>query len=111
MKKYILLAFLVLPFFLNKNSIAQNNPRADSTLKIMEKVADWQLNSWNKNGMRWPKYDWTNGAAYAGYMALIKIADKPKYSKAMYDFGEDIHWDSGPRRTMADEYCVAQMMS
>jgi rhamnogalacturonyl hydrolase YesR len=111
MKKYILLAFLFFAFFLSKKSIAQNNSRADSTLKIMEKVADWQLNSWDKNGMRWPKYDWTNGAAYAGYMALIKIAKEAKYSKAMYDIGEDIGWNTGPRRTMADDYCVAQMFS
>jgi len=111
MKKYALFAFLFFAFFLNKDAIAQNNSRADFTLKIMEKVADWQLNSWDKNGMRWPKYDWTNGAAYAGYMALIKIANQPKYRKAMYDIGEDIHWNTGPRRTMADDYCVAQMFS
>ncbi|MGN6193998.1 MAG: DUF4861 family protein [Ginsengibacter sp.] len=111
MKKYVLLAFLFSVFFLNNDSIAQNNFRANSTLKIMKKVADWQLHSWERNGMRWPKYDWTNGAAYAGFMALNEIANDPKYSKAMYNIGEDLNWNTGPRRTMADDYCVAQMFS
>ncbi len=113
MKKHFLiaLAFIFFIFFVNDKSIAQNSFRADSTLKIMKKVADWQLKTWDKNGMRWPKYDWTNGAAYAGYMALIKIGNDPKYSKAMYDIGEGINWNTGPRRTMADDYCVAQMFS
>lgn len=111
MKKSVLLAFLLCVFLLNNQSIAQNHFSADSTLEIMKKVADWQLQNWQKDGMRWPKYDWTNGAAYAGFMALNEIANDPKYSKAMYDIGEDINWNTGPRRTMADDYCVAQMFS
>ncbi len=113
MKKF-LLPFLLIIFSItifNKKSIAQNNSRADSTLQIMEKVADWQLGSWEKEGMRWPKYDWTNGAAYAGFMALNEIANEPKYSKAMYRIGKDLGWSTGPRLAMADDYCVAQMFS
>jgi len=113
MEKYSLslFGFLFFIFFLNENSFAQNNFRGDSTLQIMKKVADWQLHTWNKNGMRWPKWDWTNGAAYTGFMALNEIANDAKYSKAMFDIGEDIGWNTGPRRTMADDYCVAQMFS
>jgi unsaturated rhamnogalacturonyl hydrolase len=113
MKKYFpsLFGFLFFIFCLNENSFAQNNFRADSTLKIMKKVADWQLYTWDKNGMRWPKWDWTNGAAYTGFMALNEITNDSKYSKAMYDIGEDVGWNTGPRRTMADDYCVAQMFS
>jgi len=113
MKKY-LLPFLLIVFLTtitHEKSNAQNNFRADSTLQIMKKVANWQLNTWQKEGMRWPKYDWTNGAAYAGFMALNEIANDPEYSKAMYQIGEDLNWNTGPRRTMADDYCVAQMFS
>ncbi|WP_202552076.1 glycoside hydrolase family 88 protein [Ginsengibacter hankyongi] len=113
MKKY-LLTFLLIAFvttIFHKTSIAQSNFRADSTLKIMEKVADWQLETWQKEGMRHPIYDWTNGAAYAGFMALNEIANDSKYSKAMYNIGEAIDWNPGPRRAMADDYCVGQMFS
>ena len=113
MKKYLLPSLLIvfLITITHENSIAQNNFRADSTLQIMKKVADWQLHSWERNGMRWPKYDWTNGAAYAGFMALNEIANDPEYSKAMYRIGEDLEWNTGPRKTMADDYCVGQMFS
>lgn len=111
MRKNLLLVFLFPLFFLNNPSIAQNNFRADSTLKIMKKVADWQLETWDKNGMRWPKYDWTNAAAYAGFMALNEMANDPKYSKAMFEIGEAIDWNTGPRRSMADDYSIGQMFS
>ncbi len=113
MKKY-LLSFLMIVLaitILTENSLAQNNFRADSTLQIMKKVANWQLLSWERNGMRWPKYDWTNGAAYAGFMALNEVGNDREYSKAMCRIGEDLGWNTGPRRTMADDYCVAQMFS
>ena len=113
MKKY-LLTFLLIAFvttIFHKKSIAQNNFRADSTLKIMEKVTDWQLETWQKEGMRHSIYDWTNGAAYAGFMALNEIANDSKYSKAMYNIGEATDRNPGPRRTMADDYCVGQMFS
>ncbi|MEO8821792.1 MAG: DUF4861 family protein [Ginsengibacter sp.] len=113
MKKSLLSLSLPVLFvaFFTANAFGQKNFRADSTLQIMKKVADWQLQLWEKEGMRWPKYDWTNGAAYAGFMALNEIANESKYSKAMYQIGEDLNWNTGPRRTMADDYCVAQMFS
>ena len=112
--KKILLPISLMVFIItiiSQKSIAQNNFSADSTLQIMKKVADWQLHSWKRTGMRHAVYDWTNGAAYAGFMALNEIANDPKYSKAMYGIGEDLGWNTGPRRTMADDYCVAQMFS
>jgi rhamnogalacturonyl hydrolase YesR len=113
MKKYFLAVslFLFFTFSKNKESFSQNNFRADSTLKIMKKVADWQLRTWDKKGMQWPKWDWTNGAAYTGFMALNEIANDSKYSKRMYEIGEDNGWNTGPRRTFGDDYCVAQMYS
>ncbi|PWU00888.1 MAG: hypothetical protein C5B52_08145 [Bacteroidetes bacterium] len=90
---------------------AQNTLRPDSVLKQMTRVADWQLWSWEKEGMRWPKYDWTNAACYAGFMALNKVANDSKYSKAMYNIGNALNWNTGPRKGMADDYCVGQMYS
>jgi len=113
MKKYLLFItlFVFLMAVVNKKSIAQNNFRADSTLKLMKKVADWQLATWEKEGMRWAKTDWTNGAAYAGFMALNEIANDSKYIKAMQNIGEATGWNPGPRCAMADDYCVGQMFS
>jgi unsaturated rhamnogalacturonyl hydrolase len=112
MKKFLLCFLSLSLFFLSSDELfGQNNFRADSVLKIMKKAGDWQLQNWEKNGMRWSKWDWTNGAAYTGFMALNEIANDPKYSKKMYQVGEDINWNTGPRRTMADDYCVAQMFS
>lgn len=110
-KVFLFVLSLSLFFFSSNESFAQNNLRPDSILKIMKQVGDWQLHSWQRNGMRWAKYDWTNGAAYAGFMALNKVANSPTYIRSMYQIGEDVEWNTGPRRTMADDYCIAQMFS
>lgn len=107
MKKASLIFFFVWSTVLT--SMAQFQWRADSVLGVMEKVADWQLQSWDLNGMVAPKWDWTNAAAYTGFMALNKYADEAGYLQAMYRIGEALNWETGPRRTMADDYCVAQM--
>ena len=92
-------------------SSAQNTLRPDSVLTQMKRVADWQLWSWEKEGMRWNKYDWTNAACYAGFMALNKVANDSRYSKAMYSIGNALNWNTGPRKGMADDYCIGQMYS
>lgn len=102
---------LLLVITLSQEIYAQGILRPDSTLKIITKVANWQLEFWEKEGMHSPKWDWTNGAAYAGFMALSKIANDPAYIKAMYAIGEALGWNTGPNRTMADDYCVGQMFS
>ena len=84
---------------------------AQSALKITRKVADWQLESWSKKGMKWPLWDWTNGACYTGFMALNQISNDQKYINAMTDIGNRIEWNTGPNRTMADDYCVGQLFS
>lgn len=92
MKKYLLSSLLIafLTVAIHEKSIAQNNFRADSTLQIMKKVADWQLHSWEREGMRHPKYDWTNGAAYAGFMALNEIANDQNTAKKCIGLGKTL---------------------
>ncbi|MDE3213529.1 MAG: glycoside hydrolase family 88 protein [Bacteroidota bacterium] len=77
----------------------------------MARVADWQLDSWSQKGMRWPKWDWTNGACYAGLMALSRVSHDPKYLNALLQIGDDLDWQTGPHRFKADDYCVGQMFS
>lgn len=113
MKKKSLFVWLL---FMGLTAISQNEnvqpfTRAESTLNLLRKVADWQLRLWETEGMRRPKWDWTNATAYTGFMALSKIANDPAYIKAMCNIGKALEWNTGPYRTFADDYCVGQMYS
>jgi len=87
----------------------QDIPPSDSVVRLMKKVAAWQLENWKTEGMRAPKWDWTNAAAYTGFMALDKVSSDSNWRKAMYGIAESINWLTGPRKMMADDYCVAQL--
>lgn len=80
-------------------------------LKNMERVADWQLAAWKTNGFKHPKVDWTNGAGYAGLIELGKLSSNKAYNEALIAIGNDLKWNTGKRRFMADDYCIAQMYS
>lgn len=90
---------------------AENKPKPDSILKIMDKVADWQLSEWQQHRHIHTTWDWTMGACYTGYLALNQVGHNPKYVNAMCRIGDSLRWNTGPRRTMADDYCVAQTYS
>jgi len=75
----------------------------------MNKVADWQLRTWQQKGMAHPAWNWTNGACYTGIMALSQLEKNPVYLEAMYDIGASLYWNTGPNRFMADDYCIGQM--
>jgi len=70
----------------------------------MERVADWQL----EHPARHRPTDWTQGAFYAGVMALDQIAASPKYREAMLAMGRKNEWKLGPRRHHADDHVVGQ---
>lgn len=70
----------------------------------MQKVADWQL----ANPSRHPATDWTQGAGYAGMMALAGISADSKYLDAMVAMGTGNHWQLGPKPYYADDHCVGQ---
>lgn len=108
MKKYAVLLILAA---LQLQAVAQQKISRDSVSKIMNKVAQWQLHTWHTTGMNHTKWDWTNGACYAGFMALGKISHNPVYIKEMYAIGNSLNWNTGPNRLKADDYCVGQMYS
>jgi unsaturated rhamnogalacturonyl hydrolase len=80
----------------------------DATLKIMERVADWQLNAWNSKGFKFRKSDWTNATCYTGLFALGQISKNDTYLKTLIKIGDELNWNTGPDRFMADDYCIAQ---
>lgn len=75
---------------------------------IMEKVADWQLKEWEKNGVKYGKTNWTNAACYTGLQALSTISSNNSYENILLKFGNDLQWNIGPRHFHADDYCIGQ---
>ena len=109
MKKCCLILLTVIS--LSQPLFAQNKINRDSVLNIMTRVASWQLQDWKQNGMQHSKYDWTNGACYAGLLAFNNLTNDKKYINALYAIGDSLQWNTGPNRTMADDYCIGQMYS
>lgn len=81
----------------------QVNPA--EVLGTMERVADWQL----AHPARHRTTDWTQGALYAGMMALDLISPSPRFGEAMRAIGESNQWKLGPSHYNADDHCVGQM--
>ncbi|MCX6955173.1 MAG: glycoside hydrolase family 88 protein, partial [Verrucomicrobia bacterium] len=52
--------------------------------------------------------DWTEGAMYAGMMALDQISSSPRFREAMVRMGEANQWQLGPRKYHADDHIVGQ---
>jgi unsaturated rhamnogalacturonyl hydrolase len=101
----LLFAALYLPLY------AQQKEKPESVLTIMDKVAEWQLSEWKHKGMPHPAWHWTMGACYTGYMALSGVTNHSKYPDEMRNIGDSLSWNTGPHRTMADDYCIGQMYS
>lgn len=80
-------------------------------LKTMNRVANWQLNNWTEKGFKHKKYDWTNATCYAGLFELGKMSKNDTYLKYLIGIGNDLNWNTGPRRSHADDYCIAQTYS
>ena len=75
-----------------------------AVLALTERVADWQL----AHPSAHPPTDWTQGAFYAGVMALAGVADSPRFRDAMVTMGDANAWKLGPRPYNADDHCVGQ---
>lgn len=73
-------------------------------LTAMERVGDWQL----ANPSRHPPTDWTQGAGYAGIMALADLSGSPRFREAMVKMGQGNQWKPGPRKYFADDHTVGQ---
>ncbi len=84
---------------------------AASVLKVMKRVGDWQLQSWKTDGFKHKKTDWTNGALYTGLFALGQTSRDEKYDQSLIAIGNDVNWNTGSNRLLADDYCVGQTYS
>lgn len=99
-----ILQIILFLFFLSLISTGQTQAkdRAEE-LKLIEKVAIWQINN--------PKHhplDWTNGAFYAGLFAAWEATKSPQIYKAMMDMGTEQKWQPHKRWFHADDIAVCQ---
>jgi len=85
-------------------SSAAPSPGPAEILAVMERAADWQL----ANPSKHKPTDWTQGAMYAGMMALDQISSSPRFREAMVRMGEANQWQLGPRKYHADDHIVGQ---
>ncbi len=83
---------------------------SDSVLKMMSKVANWQMKEWEEGRIiKLPKTEWENAAMYTGFVALKQIDNRPAYDRFLYNIGEELKWNTGKVRLFADDYAIAQM--
>lgn len=73
-------------------------------LNVMERVGDWQL----AHPSRHKPTDWTQGAGYAGIMALAGVSGDSKYRDTMMAMAIKNQWKLGPRAFHADDHAVGQ---
>jgi rhamnogalacturonyl hydrolase YesR len=100
--------FLALVFLAANFQLRAQTNSADFTpqaiLNVMQRVADWQL----AHPSAHKPTDWTQGAGYAGMMALVGISGDAQYRDAMLAMAETNQWKPGPRPYHADDQCVGQ---
>jgi unsaturated rhamnogalacturonyl hydrolase len=69
----------------------------------MLKVTKWQLAH-----PKWPLYDWTNGALYAGIFAAYKATGDKGFYDELLTMGNSNDWKPGPDIFNADDYAICQ---
>lgn len=84
-------------------------PSKAQVTQLMRQVADWQIASWDKEGFKKPKYNWTYCAAYTGIFATGEATGDDKYFTFLRRIGDDLGWQTGTRRHFADDYCIGQV--
>lgn len=80
--------------------------------KIMEQVADWQINHFNDSYSRNERHhplDWTSGALYVGMIKWAKMANDEKYYNWLKEIGINNEWKLHYRKYFADDHAVGQM--
>jgi len=125
--KNILLCFIltILCFNCEKIENASQTPNADEVIKLTEKVANWQIKTFEEQGayraLPSPKHrkkwnnrnkhhelDWTNGALYVGMFQLSAVSHYPKYINWLVELGDRNEWKLHKRMYHADDHTVGQ---
>jgi len=109
------------------NSEVTQTPKAMEVLKITEKVADWQIETFEEMGVyralpsrtkdepwrhrkKHSELAWTTAALYAGMFELTKVSDQQKYIDWLFKIGDRNNWKHKTRRYYhADDHAVGQL--
>jgi rhamnogalacturonyl hydrolase YesR len=105
---FLFIVFLLIPGL--SGSAERNrkdNPDSKKIIRIMEKVADWQIA--NQHTVKSHDLRWTNGTLYVGMMEWAKIAENGKYRQWLIDIGRKHGWQPHHRMYNADDVVVCQM--
>lgn len=107
---------LILDYFFDKNQ--RREYERISTLKIIRKVADWQLmhfESQVQKGSRWPNshayWSWTNATMYMGMAECAELTGEQKYWDFLLTVADKNNWKTGPNPYFADDLCIVQPYS
>ena len=66
----------------------------DGILKIMQRVADWQLaNPLPGDDFKKKQLDWLYGAFYTGLMRLYQTTGDTRYADEMINVGDQVEWE------------------
>jgi rhamnogalacturonyl hydrolase YesR len=79
----------------------------EQVLKIMERVADWQIA--NQGQVTHHDLDWTNAALYIGMSELAAISKDAKYERWLMDLGGKYRFQPHSDMYLADDIAVSQM--
>lgn len=115
MKKLITICLLVL---ISISSHGQHPAAAKSSIKdkktikqTLTKVADWQIEHYNKNGFKWPVKEWVNSTFYIGLYKLSLSLNEKKYIDQLVEYSKKANWKvgEGKRRYFADDYLIGDL--
>ncbi len=128
MRQIILYLFVIYLCFncAEKKVEPLKTPNPKDVIKITEKVANWQIETFEEMGKyralpspenrkKWNnrnkhhELDWTNAALYAGMFELTKVSHYPKYINWLVELGDRNHWELYNRMYHADDHAVGQM--
>jgi len=99
------IALLMSSFNINAKPLAGDTITKAGVKSSMKLVADWQI----AHKFKYPEYDWTAGALYAGMAEWAKIAGNDTYWDYLKGVGARLNWGDGPRLYHADDLCVGQV--
>jgi hypothetical protein len=81
-----------------------NSTDPASVLRLMRKVAHWQLEH-----PRHRPTDWHNCPWHAGLLALHQASGDARYREHLLRTGEALGWQLGPQPRLADDQCIGSV--
>ena len=89
--------------------------RAGRVLSEMRRVADWQLDNFERQSVEGSRYkdshaywSWVNATMYVGLAGMTELVPDAKYADFLQTVGRKTQWKPGRNIFFADDICVGQ---